>query len=146
MYDVMWFAIHSGRSQTEITELRWADNNHYSRTGAVARLDGGARGSFGWRTFSYTPEAWEIVQRQPKKDIRIFPFAAAGIFTAFHKACVLLKISELRFRDLQFEAHCRLFERGMSLDEVAQHVVADAPSTLRACRRFLDANKKASHN
>jgi hypothetical protein len=137
MYDVMWFAIHSGRSQTEITELRWADNDHSTRTGAFPRLDGGARGSFGWRRFRYTPEAWDIVQRQPKCDGRIFPFAASGIFTAFRKACVLLNISDLKFRDLQFAAYCRLFERGMLLDEIAQHVVADAPSTLLACQRFV---------
>jgi hypothetical protein len=47
------YTIHSGRSQTEITELRWADNDHCSRTGAIPRLDGGAHGSFGWRTFRY---------------------------------------------------------------------------------------------
>ena len=137
MYDVMWFAIHSGRSQTEIAQLRWIDNDGCSQTGAIPRLDGGTRGSFGWRRFRYTPEAWNIVQRQSRKDERIFPYAASGIFTAFRKACLSLKIRDLRFRDLQFEAYCRMFERGMLLEEVAQYVVADAPSTLKACQRFL---------
>jgi len=137
MYDVMWFATHSGRSQTEITQLRWRDTNPLTLEGAIPRLDGGSQAAFSWRRFSYTPEAWEIVQRQPKEDERIFPYAASGIFTAFRKACLLLNILDLRFRDLQFEAYCRMFERGMALDEVARHVLADTPSTLKTCLRFL---------
>jgi len=67
------------------------------------------------------PEAWAIVESQPKTSERIFPYKAQSIGEAFRRARKLLGISNLRFHDLRHEATSRFssvatcFRRSSSL-------------------------------
>ncbi len=113
MNDIMWFAIHSARRQSEITNLLFTDNDEASQTGAVRDLKHPTERNR-VRRFKYTPEAWEIVNRQDPGQSRAFPFDPRSIGSAFRQACKILEIPDLRFHDLRHEATSRLFEAGYS--------------------------------
>ena len=120
MQDIMWFAVHSGRRQAEITRLLWSDNDYDERSGLVRNLEHPRRQEPQNVRFKYSNSAWEIVQRQPGNDLRIFPYNSKSVGAAFNRACHHLKIEDLRFQDLRHEATCRLIESGHSLPEVQQ--------------------------
>ena len=129
MNDIMWFAIHSARRQGEITDLLFSDNDNTSQTGAVRDLKHPTeRGRM--KRFKYTPEAWEIADRQEHSDDRIFPYEPRSIGSAFRQACKILEIRDLHFHDLRHEATSRLFEAGYSIVEVQQFTLHDSWGTL----------------
>ena len=117
MADIVMFAVHSARRQDEITQLRWCDNDSEKLTGVVPRL----KDPSGNRIdipFRYTQEAWDIVQRQPQTDDRIFPYNSRSIGGAFSRTCKVLGIEDLRFHDLRHTAVTRLFKMGYQVHEV----------------------------
>ncbi len=129
MSDIMWFAIHSARRQSEITGLLLSDNDDESQTGIVRNIKHPTdRGLF--RRFKYTPQAWAIVCRQQHDRQRIFPFEARSVGAAFRRACKMLDIHDLRFHDLRHEATSRLFEAGYSIVEVHQFTLHESWGTL----------------
>lgn len=73
MSDIMWFATHSARRQSEITDLLISDNDEEAQTGAVRDLKHPTERDR-IRRFKYTPEAWEIMCRQAHDDNKAFPF------------------------------------------------------------------------
>jgi integrase len=129
MKDIMWFAIHSARRQSEITDLLFSDNDEDSQTGAVRDLKHPTERDR-IRRFKYTPEAWEIVRRQGHDNDRIFPYEPRSVGSAFRQACKLLDIRDLHFHDLRHEAASRLFEAGYSIVEVQQFTLHDSWGTL----------------
>lgn len=131
MHDVMWFAVHSSRREAEIASILWADNVDAEHTGLVRDAKHPTMKKGNHRVFKYTREAWEIVQRQPKVDARIFPFNAKSIGTAFTRACKVLEIPDLHFHDLRHEATSRLFERGYSIVEVQQFTLHESWDVLK---------------
>jgi len=131
MHDVMWFAVHSSRREAEIASILWADNVDAEHTGLVRDAKHPTMKKGNHRVFKYTREAWEIVQRQPKVDARIFPFNAKSIGTAFTRACKVLEIPDLHFHDLRHEATSRLFERGHSIVEVQQFTLHESWDVLK---------------
>ena len=129
MSDIMWFAVHSARRQSEITSLLADDNDEKTQTGIVRNLKHPADREL-FRTFKYTHEAWEIVCRQSHDEERIFPFEPKTIGAAFTRACRVLEIEDLHFHDLRHEATSRLFETGYSIVEVQQFTLHDSWGTL----------------
>jgi len=129
MKDIMWFAIHSARRQSEITGLLFSDNNEELQTGAARDHKHPIERDL-IRRFKYTPEAWEIIDCQVHNNDRIFPFEARSVGSAFRQACKLLDIRDLRFHDLRHEATSRLFEAGYSIVEVQQFTLHDSWGTL----------------
>ena len=83
------------------------------------------------RSFRLTSEAWAVIDRQPKVNEFIFPYVPGSIGARFERACKLLGIKNLRFHDLRHEATSRLFERGYSIQEVAQFTLHDSWATLK---------------
>ncbi|MFM2531218.1 tyrosine-type recombinase/integrase, partial [Escherichia coli] len=65
-------------------------------------------------------EAWDIVQRQPKKSEFIFPYNSTSVTAGFQRVRSKLGIKDLRYHDLRREGASRLFEAGFSIEEVAQ--------------------------
>lgn len=118
MYDIVWFAIYSARRQEEITRLLWKDLDEETYTGFLRDVKHPRQKYGNHRYFKFTREAWDIASRQPKKDVRIFPYDPKSISGAFTRACKVLEIEDLRFHDLRHEATSRLFEQGYSIEEV----------------------------
>ncbi len=61
----------------------------------------------------------------------MFPFEPKTIGAAFTRAVRYLGIDDLRFHDLRHEATSRLFERGYSIQEVAQFTLHESWATLK---------------
>jgi integrase len=131
MFDIMWFAIHSARRQSEITRLEWADNDEKHHTGLVRDLKHPRKKEGNHRRFKYTAEAWEIVQRQPKTSHYIFPYDPRSIGAAFIRACHILEIEDLHWHDFRHEATSRLFEKGYPIHEVQLFTLHDSWATLK---------------
>ena len=83
------------------------------------------------RRFKYTPEAWAIVQRQPRTSEFVFPYNAKSIGVAFTRACHVLQIPDLCFHDGRHEGTCRLFERGYQIHEVTQFTLHESWAELK---------------
>jgi integrase len=64
--------------------------------------------------------AWEILQRQPKDQVRVFPYNPRSVTAGFQRVRNELDIQDLRYHDLRREGASRLFEQGYTIDEVAQ--------------------------
>ena len=131
MRDMLAFAIHSARRQAEICRLEWRDNDAGRRTGLVRDAKHPTEKQGNHRRFKYTPEAWEIVQRQPRTSEYIFPYEPKSVGAAFTRACHLLGIQDLRFHDLRHEATSRLFESGYQIQEVTQFTLHESWSELK---------------
>lgn len=131
MLSVMEFALASARREAEICRLEWRDNDIEARTGIVRDAKHPTAKEGNHRRFKYTPEAWAVVQAQPRGGAHIFPYEPRSIGAAFTRACQVLGIKDLRFHDLRHEATSRLFERGYQIHEVAQFTLHDSWNELK---------------
>lgn len=64
--------------------------------------------------------SFDIVMRQPTSDDLIFPYNATSVTAGFQRVRNELGITDLRYHDLRREGASRLFEKGYSIEEVAQ--------------------------
>jgi len=142
MLDIMEFARESSRREEEITLLRWSDNNEKDFTGIVRDAKHPTAKEGNHKTFKYTLEAWEIMQRQPKISEYIFPYKSKSIGAAFTRACKLLGIIDLVFHDMRHEATSGLFERGYSIQEVQQFTLHESWATLQRYTHLRPKNVK----
>jgi integrase len=123
---IVRFAIASAMRQEEITRIRWADVDKGNRTAVVRdRKDPRQKSGNDQRVplLDVTGlDAWAIMQEQRSfstRSDRIFPYNSRSVGTAFRRACRELGIRDLRFHDLRHEAASRLFEAGLSIEQVA---------------------------
>lgn len=66
-------------------------------------------------------DAWAILEEQQALRLnppQCFPYNAKSAGTAFQRACKDLKIIDLHFHDLRHEATSRLFEVGLTIEQV----------------------------
>ena len=131
MLDVMDFAIASARRQEEITRLKWVDLDREKGIGWLDDLKHPTQKVGNRRSFRMTAEAWAVIDRQDQVGEFVFPYNPGSIGSRWEKACKLLGIKNLRFHDLRHEATSRLFERGYSIQEVAQFTLHDSWATLK---------------
>ncbi|MGC2461420.1 MAG: tyrosine-type recombinase/integrase [Steroidobacteraceae bacterium] len=142
MLPVMEFAICSARREAEICRLEWRDNDAETRTGVVRDAKHPTDKDGNHRRFKYTPEAWAIVQAQPRTCDYIFPYDPKSVGTAFTRACHVLGIKDLRFHDLRHEATSRLFERGYQIHEVAQFTLHESWNQLKRYTNLRPENMR----
>ena len=100
--------------------LEWNDNHPDVRTGLVRDAKHPRHKDGNHQRFKYTPQAWDIVEQQPRRSDYIFPYDPKSVSSAFTEACQVLGIKDLRFHDLRHEATSRLFEDGYEIHEVQQ--------------------------
>ncbi|HEY4369948.1 MAG TPA: site-specific integrase [Steroidobacteraceae bacterium] len=131
MLDIMQFAIESARRESEICRLEWSDNDDQSHTGIVRDAKHPRDKEGNHRRFKLTPEAWAIVEHQPRTSSYIFPYNPKSICAAFTRACHLLGIINLHFHDLRHEATSRFFERGYLIHEVPQFTLHESWNELK---------------
>lgn len=133
MADIIRFALLTARRQEEITRIKWAD---LDREKGIAWLDDvkHPRKKIGnRRAFRLLSEAWEIIDRQlrKEKEERVFPYNPKSIGANFTRACRLRGLDNLHSHDLRHEATSRLFERGYDIPEVAQFTLHESWTTLK---------------
>lgn len=115
MFDIILFAIFSGRRQEEITKLLWAD---FDKDRILVRQMKHPREKRD--TYCFLPDrALAVVDRQPKTTPEIFPYKSKTLSAYFTRACHFLEIEDLRFHDLRHEAVSHLFELGWDIPRVS---------------------------
>lgn len=117
--DIVRFAILTAMRQGEITRLEWAELDAIKKLVLVKdRKDPRQKiGNDQW--IPLLGDAWELVQRQPRSDTRIFPIGASTVSKYFTECCRDLSIPDLHFHDLRHEGTSQLFEQGYRLEQVA---------------------------
>ena len=64
--------------------------------------------------------SFDIIMKQPKSNELIFPYNSRSVTVGFQRVRNTLGITDLRYHDLSREGESRLFEKGYSIEEVAQ--------------------------
>lgn len=131
MADILLFALHSARRQSEITKILWADNSDEYKTGIVRDAKHPRQKIGNHRKFTYTDEAWCIAQRQPKTHDRIFPYDNRTVSANFTRACKMVEIDGLRFHDYRHAATTLAFAKGLGIHEVSQITLHESWSQLK---------------
>lgn len=132
MGDIIRFALLTARRQEEICKIKWADVDFEK---GIAWLDDVKHPRYktgNRRAFRLLDAAAEIIKAQPRTDSPlVFPYNSKSISASFARTCKLLEIEDLHFHDLRHEATSRLFEKGYSIQEVAQFTLHDSWATLK---------------
>ncbi|WP_416359170.1 tyrosine-type recombinase/integrase [Delftia acidovorans] len=71
----------------------------------------------------------------------VFPYNNRSVGAAFTRACHVLGIEDLHFHDLRHEATSRLFEKGYSIQEVAQFTLHESWATLKRYAASMDVQQ-----
>lgn len=132
MSDIVQFALLTARRQEEICRLKWED---IDRSRGIAWLDDvkhPRHKSGNRRAFRILAPAMAIIDRQQRGSSEyVFPYVSKSVGSAFTKACKMLGLKDLHFHDLRHEATSRLFEKGYSIQEVAQFTLHESWATLK---------------
>lgn len=141
--DVVLFAIYSAMRRGEIVRIRWADLDETKRLVLVRDRKDPRRKSGNDQWVPLLPNAWSIVQAQPRDSGQIFPRHEQTISKYFKSACDDLGIPDLHFHDLRHEGVSRLFEAGMSIERVA---MVSGHKDWRHLRRYTNLRPEDVHN
>jgi integrase len=90
-------------------------------------------------------DAWEIMLQQrivTRGQGRVFPYNHRSVSAAFTRACEKLKIEDLHFHDLRHEGTSRLFEAGLSIEQVA---LVTGHKDWRTLRRYTKLKPEELH-
>ena len=107
-------AIETAMRKSELTSLKWCDVSLEERTAYLAMTKNGHS-----RTIPLSPRAIEIIDALPKGHERILPLTENTLRLSWDHIRRHSGVEGLRFHDLRHEAISRLFERGLSVAEVA---------------------------
>ncbi|MBU2851473.1 integrase [Acidithiobacillus ferrivorans] len=114
---VVRFALETAMRRGEVLALRW---EHVDLTKRVALLPITKNGEA--RRVPLSTGATALLREAGQVralDGRVFPIPAQSLAHAWSAACARAGIDDLHFHDLRHEAVSRLFERGLSMMEVA---------------------------
>jgi integrase len=145
MVDICKFAIATGMRQSEITRIQWDDLDADNKTVVIRK-----------RKHPKEPkdqtvplldaagyDAWALIQSQPQKGARIFPYDPKSVSTNFTRAHKALKIEDLHFHDLRHEATSRLFKAGYQIQEVA---LVTGHNDWKMLQRYTQLRPEDLHN
>ncbi|MES3001346.1 MAG: site-specific integrase [Pseudomonadota bacterium] len=119
MADLIDFAVASCMRVAEITRIRWDDIDEERRTVIIPQRKHPSHKLTNDQTVPLLAEAWEIIQRQPRADDRIFPYKSHSVATMFQRARNAAGVKDLRFHDMRHHGISLLFERNLDIPRVA---------------------------
>lgn len=121
--DVIRFALATAMRRGEIARITWDDLDAERRLVLIRdRKDPRQKaGNDQWVPLLKLGgiDAWAVVQKQEKRDARIFPYSPEQITDAFGVVCNAAQIDDLHLHDLRHEATSRLFEARYSIEQAA---------------------------
>tara|TARA_R100000365_G_C2746816_1_gene76258 strand:- start:4013 stop:5101 length:1089 start_codon:yes stop_codon:yes gene_type:complete len=143
---IVEFALETALRRGEILALRWADVDIERQSATVQESKNGYS-----RTIPLTPKAIDLVNRakaiamgdgdkEPDLSASIFPLTPNGFRLAWERLVKRAKITDLHFHDLRHEAISRLFEKGLTVPEVAS---ISGHRDARMLFRYAHANQSA---
>lgn len=125
MTRIVQFAIATGMRIDEIFRIEWTTLDARTRTIMVPdRKDPRKKDGNNQRVPLLAAtgfDAWAILEAQRALRLnspRCFPYFAKSAGTSFQRACKVLGIIDLHFHDLRHEATSRLFEAGLTIEQV----------------------------
>lgn len=117
MHIIVPLAVALPRRLGELTGMKWVD---YQRdTGIIKLWDTKHPRRPRDETIPVPGAARRIIDTLPVTDERILPYKPESVSASFQRACARLGIQDLHFHDLRHEGISRLFEQGLSIQEVA---------------------------
>jgi len=111
---ILLIALETGMRRGEILKAQW---KHYNSAKQTLHLPETKNGHS--RTIPLTNKAIEIINTLPQDNDLIFPISIASFRKAWERIRKRSNISNVRFHDFRHEAISRLFEKGLSIPEVA---------------------------
>lgn len=117
--DAVLFAVATAMRQAEITRIVWSDVNADKRLVLVRDRKDPRRKAGNDELVPLLGSAWDILQRQPRESLRVFPLHHSTLSKYFTETCRALSIPDLHFHDLRHEGTSRLFEEGYTIEQVA---------------------------
>jgi integrase len=125
MTRLVQFAIATGMRQDEIFRVTWDTLDARTRTiMAPDRKDPRKKAGNDQRVPLLSATGYDAYQLLlDQRDLRLngprcFPYNGRSVGSSFRRACKDLKIIDLRFHDLRHEATSRLFEAGLTIEQV----------------------------
>ncbi|PCD85419.1 site-specific integrase [Vibrio mediterranei] len=118
--DILDFSILTCMRIGEVCNLRWEDLNEEHRTVLVRDRKDPRKKQGNHMIVPLLADSYEIAKRQPKTRELIFPYNSRSVTAGFQRVRNKLGITDLRYHDLRREGASRLFEKGYSIEEVAQ--------------------------
>ncbi|MEZ8603609.1 tyrosine-type recombinase/integrase [Vibrio splendidus] len=114
------FSILSCMRVSEVCGIRWEDLNEELRTVLVRDRKDPRKKEGNHMVVPLLGEAFDIVMKQERKGELIFPYNPRSVGRGFVEVCQKVGINNLRYHDLRREGASRLFEKGFTIEEVAQ--------------------------
>lgn len=114
---IVQFAIETAMRRGEIIALKWRDVDMARRTARIRQSKNGYS-----RTIPLTGKALDIMaclKTNVGSEARVFPTTAMAVRMSWERLLARAGIADLHFHDLRHEAISRLFERGLTVPEVA---------------------------
>jgi len=118
--DILDFSILSCMRVGEVCAITWSDVDAEQKAVLVRNRKDPRKKAGNHMLVPLLGGAWEILSRQPRNDERIFPYNSSSVSAGFQRVRNKLGIDNLRYHDLRREGASRLFEKGFTIDEVAQ--------------------------
>ncbi|ABN63061.1 tyrosine-type recombinase/integrase [Shewanella baltica] len=118
--DLLDFSILSCMRIGEVCRITWDDVDEAQKAVIVRDRKDPRKKAGNHMLVPMLGGAWEILQKQPRNDARVFPYNERSVTAGFQRVRNELGIEDLRYHDLRREGASRLFEKGYSIDEVAQ--------------------------
>lgn len=117
----------------EVCRITWADFDEKNRT-VLIRDRKHPRKKFGnHQVVPLLNGAFEIAQRQPRDNERIFPRCKTYMSKVFHQAALKAGLEDVVLHDLRHEGISRLFELGFAIQEAA---LVSGHTNWRVLRRY----------
>jgi integrase len=118
--DILDFSILTCMRIGEVCALRWEDLNEDHKTIIVRDRKDPRKKEGNHMIAPLLAGSFDIAKKQPQTSELIFPYNSRSVTAGFQRVRNELGIEDLRYHDLRREGASRLFEKGYSIEEVAQ--------------------------
>lgn len=141
--DAVEFAMYTAMRRGEIVRITWSDVDEAKKMVLVRdRKDPRQKkGNDQW--IPLLGDSWDLMQRQPRADERIFPIHPQTLSKYFTEACTALAIPDLHLHDMRHEGTSRMFEDGYLIQQVA---LVTGHKDWRHLRRYTNLKPEDLHN
>lgn len=123
MVDIVKFCVATGMRISEVCRLQWKDLDRDGKTILVRDRKHPTEKIGNNQLVPLLDatgfDAFEIIERQSKKEPRIFPVNHRTVSAYFTHAVTATKLDDLHLHDLRHEAISRLFAAGFRIEQVA---------------------------
>ncbi len=140
--DAVLFAAASTLRRSEFCRILWADVDESKRLVLVRDRKHPRRKAGNDEWVPLLPDAWAVLQRQPRASARVFPLDPGTVSKYFTGACRALSIPDLHLHDMRHEGTSRLFESGYDIPHAA---LVTGHKKWEHLQRYTNLRPEAAH-